>query len=124
MLVIKRDCYCWGNPSHRWAPTRPWKLMNGRFVERWSARLPSMARRVGGVLWLDFVSRPRGTQYGWFLELDWDHLVSLGTSGGDVAAARALSLSQMPAPLHSALGTNGANGALSRRRPGPTRGLI
>jgi hypothetical protein len=31
--------------------------MNGRFVERWSARLPSMARRVGGVLWLDFVSR-------------------------------------------------------------------
>jgi RNA polymerase sigma factor (sigma-70 family) len=50
--------------------------------------------------------------------------VSLGTSGAVVAAARALSMSQMPASLHSAVGRNDANGALCRRRPGPTPGLI
>jgi RNA polymerase sigma-70 factor, ECF subfamily len=49
--------------------------------------------------------------------------VSLGTSGADVAAARALSVSQMLASLYGALGRNDANGVLCRRRPGPTPGL-
>ena len=122
MLVNRRDCYCWGKPSHRWAPTRPWKLMNGRFVERWSVRLPSTL--VASAMCCDRIRfTARGTQYDWFSELDWDHMVSLGTSGTVVAAARALSVSQMLAFLYSALGRNDANGALCRRRPGPTPGL-
>jgi len=49
--------------------------------------------------------------------------VSLGTSRSVVAAARTLSVSQMPACIYSAVGRNNTNGALCRRRPGPTPGL-
>jgi hypothetical protein len=77
---------------------------------------------ISGVLWPDSL-RWEGTQYDWCLELDWNRLVSLGTSGADVAAARALSVSQMPASLYRPLGRNDANGALYRRRPGRTSRL-
>ena len=49
--------------------------------------------------------------------------MSLGTSGAVVAAARALSVPQMPASLYGAVGMNDANGALGRRQPSPTPGL-
>jgi RNA polymerase sigma-70 factor, ECF subfamily len=49
--------------------------------------------------------------------------VSLGTSGAVVAAARALSVPQMPASLYGAVGMNDASGALGRRQPSPTPGL-
>jgi len=50
-------------------------------------------------------------------------MVSLGTSGTVVAAARALSVSQMPASLYSPLGSDDANGPSAGEGPVNTSGV-